>query len=544
VDHFDLINPSVNLIQEADGSIQIQPNLLKPQPAAPASAGASKKPSELIHIKHFKISDLTVHVIDAKDPSAVTTAWVHLTVEGAAGAGPGDYDVHVEMNEKPLAQMALDTSINIDGDSVKFKNFSLNVTAPAEDALAQLPPPVASFIRDHGLAGAGVTMSMADGASVAFDTSKNHWSVSGLSGRLQLSSPAGKPLADGAVVFNVAGGGSIPSAGAGSPLDYLATLDPGTTLSVHTDSAVSLQSGLPQSLTGGAFDFEYANNAFTLKTFDANYGAQKLHLDLAAGIASNKLTLNGFHLNVAGGTVLVSAAELNLVAPYNYSAHPTFQDIQLSDVKDIIQLTSQPHLCGLAAGKLDVSGTLPPGVNPLTTVQGDGEAHVQKADFWDVRFLGGVATKVFPNFVSATQVGDADFVYTLGNSQMHLSKMEVGCPILGVSGTGDVGLVGDNQLNLLVSAQPLGDWQKQVGGIPGLNVLGQAAGAAQGTLNKATAGALGLRVTGPAANPSIVPAAADAIGGAAKGAAGAVGQGAGDVGKGLMNLFQPKKNGP
>jgi uncharacterized protein involved in outer membrane biogenesis len=267
-------------------------------------------------------------------------------------------------------------------------------------------------------------------------------------------------------------------------------------------------------------------------------------MDLAAAIASNKLSLKDFHLNMAGGTVVVSAAQLNLVAPYDYSANLTFENIQLSDVKDLIQLTSQPHLAGLASGKLNVSGTLPPGADPLTTVQGDGDAHVVKGDFWDIRFLGDIAQKVIPNFVaSATQVGDADVVYTLGNSQIHLSKMEVGSPILGVSGTGDIGLVADNQLNLLVNAQPLGDWQKQVNsaGIPGLNILGQVAGKTQGTLNKVTAGALGLKVTGPAAHPTILPAAAGEIGGAAKGAAGDVTKGAGEAAKGLLDLFGNKK---
>jgi AsmA-like protein len=542
VTNFELVDPTINLVRQTDGSVELSPNLLRPQTAAPASSsGPSKKPSELIYIQHFKISDMTVHVIDMNNPTAATAAWVHLDVEGTA-TGPADYDVHVSLDEKPLTQMTMDTSINVDGADLKFKNFSLTMQAPAEDGLAQLPPPVASFIRDKGLAGAGMTVTVADGASVTFDMTKDHWAIDGFNGKIQFTSPAGKPLADGAISYSINGGGSMPTAGTVSPLDYLATLDPNTTVSVKTDSPVSL-AALPQPVTDGGFDLEFAGNKLTIKTFDADYGSQKLHLDLAATIASNKLTLTDFHLDLAGGNVGGSAADLNLVAPYDYSANLTFENIQISDVKQIVQLTGYPKLCGLASGKLNVTGTLPPGVDPLTTIKGDGDAKVAQGDFWDIPFLSDVASKVIPSFATAARVGDADAVFTLGNSKLHLSKMEVGSSILGVQGTGDVGLVGDNQLDLLVTAQPLGDWQKQLNnaGVPGLDVLGQVAGSAQGTLNKVSAQALGFRVTGPAAKPTVMPAAAGSLGGAGNGAANTVTKGAADVGSGLMGLFQPNK---
>jgi hypothetical protein len=323
--------------------------------------------------------------------------------------------------------------------------------------------------------------------------------VSNLDGKIELTGTEDKSIADGQLTFAVAGSGPLPGASGSSP----------------------------GSLT---------------VTSDANYQNQPIHIDLAAAVAADKLSLTSFHLNMAEGTVVLNTAELDLTAPYHYAVDASYQNLQISDLKQFVPsvAASYPKLAGLASGKVSVSGTLPPGVNPLTTVQGGGSSQVTKADLWDVPMLGDLASKVNPNFGGLARVGEADVAFTLGNSSIHFSQLEATSPIVGVMCTGNVGLTGDNQLDIMANVAAGGDWQKNVNstGVPGISALGSALGNAQSVLNKASA----FHVTGPAAHPNPpIPVAAEQLGGAAKSAAGNVIKGGGNIGSGIMNLFQPKK---
>jgi hypothetical protein len=266
---------------------------------------------------------------------------------------------------------------------------------------------------------------------------------------------------------------------------------------------------------------------------------------MAASLLAQQLKLTGFHMNVAQGTVLVDAAEMDLTPPYHYSASLSFSGVQLSDAKVIAQINDPGgKLAGIAAGKLNVSGAMPPGVSPLVAMQGDGSAQVEQGDFWDIPFLGDIAGRINPNFSQAGRVGEAAVVYTIGNGQLHLSQLAVSSPLVGVQGNGDVGLTGDNELNLNVVAAPLGDWKKQIdktSNNPVVGFFGQAVGSAQQAINKVSQAALlSFQVTGPAASPSIKPVAAPALTGAVGNIFNKMAQPGGNSGGGgLLNFMQP-----
>jgi hypothetical protein len=516
VENFVLDDPSIQLIRLPSGEVELDQNLLKPQPASTKPWG---KTSDTIQVKHFQIKNLTVQVIDEQNPSAKPEVWMTMDAEGSQnGSGPGAYDVQVALNEGPAAKMNLNCSVDTDGLGLKLKNFSLTATAPTDDQLSQLPAPLADYIRGKALQGAGLSVTVADNAALAVDLAKNHWTVTGLDGQMQLTSPQGKPLADGKVTFSIHGGGPLPSEQM-TGMSFLGSLDPDSAMSVKTDSKLSIESTvLAQPVSDGAFDLEYANGTLTLKSFDVNYGSKPVHLDMAANLLAQQAKLAGFHLNVAQGTVLVDSAEMDLTPPYHYSASLSYSGIQLSDAKVIAQIPDAGgKLAGIAEGKLNVSGTLPPGVSPLTVIQGDGKVHVEQGDFWDIPFLGQIAGKINPNFSQAGRVGEAGVVYTLGGGEMHISKMAVSSPLVGVQGSGDVALTGDNELNLNVVAAPLGDWKKQIDktGVPGIALFGKVVGSAQQAMNKVSQQVLlSFQVTGPAMNPTITPKAAPAVTGA------------------------------
>jgi hypothetical protein len=547
VSDFVLLDPSIDLIRLPSGEIDLQQNLLKSQPSAPSSGGKAAKPSSMIQVKHFQISDLTVALVDWSNPAHPAQTWVRLDVDGKHNdSGPGDYDVHVALAEKPLTQLSLDLSANIDGASITMKNFSFTAQAPGDNDLSQLPPEIASFIKDKGLTGAGVNATIADGAALTADLDQNHWTLRGFNGHVDFTTASGTPLAGGSIVFSATAGGPLPGPGAPVGLEYLTALDKDTALSIHTDPNSQLMlhvSGLPQPITQGGFDFEYVNGTATLKTFDAHYGQQTLHLDLAADVGSDNITLSAFHLNVAGGTVTVKSAELFLTQPNHYAASVQCQNIQLSDLMQLAQLNSGGHIAGVAAGDVTVTGPLALGTSPLATAQGNGRFSVEKADVWDFPALGQVAGKAGANLGAAGRIGEAAGVFTIGDGALHFSKLAVNCPIVGIQGSGDVGLVDDNPLKLNLVVVPLGNVKKEIDntGIPGISILGQAVGSIQKTVTKVSKSTfLSFDVTGPAANPSIQPAAAPAVTGAAKDLFDNMSKAGGSTGGGLLNLLQGK----
>jgi hypothetical protein len=549
VSDFVLLDPSIDLIRLPSGEIDLQQNLLKSSPSsASSSGGAGPKPSSMIQVRHFQISNLTVNLVDWSNPAHPAQTWVHLDVEGARNdSGPGDYDVHVALAEKPLAQLSLDTAVNIDGASLTLEKFSFTAQAPGEDALSQLPPQIGSFIHDKGLSGAGITANIADGAALSVDLDTNRWTLRGFNGDVDFTSPAGQTLAGGKIDFSAAGGGPLPGPGVPDGLGYLTALDKDTALAIHTDpqSQLLLQTpGLPQPITQGGFDFEFGNGAATLKSFDAHYGPQSLHLDLSAAVTSDKITLNGFHMNVAGGTVSVNSAELDLTSPYHYAADVAYQNIQLSDLKQLAQISDPAgHISGLATGGVTVSGTLVLGTSPLATVEGKGKFQVEQADFWDLPVFGQLAGKVSPNFSQAGRIGEAAGVFTIGNGALHFSKLAVNSPVVGIQGTGDVGLLYPNPLNMNLVVAPLGDIKKEIdkSSIPGMSILGQAAGSIQGVVTKVSKQTfLSFNVTGPATNPTIQPAGAPVLSDAAKDVWGNMAKTGSTAGGGLLDLLQKK----
>lgn len=75
VDDFELLHPVICLTRLAGGRIQLsQPDLLRSQPGSQSSSsGTPGKISDLLQVRHFKLSDLTVQVTDESQPNSPTT---------------------------------------------------------------------------------------------------------------------------------------------------------------------------------------------------------------------------------------------------------------------------------------------------------------------------------------------------------------------------------------------------------------------------------------------------------------------------------------
>jgi hypothetical protein len=419
---------------------------------------------------------------------------------------------------------------------------TLDVQVPAESDLGKLPASLQAVVKQYQLAGQDVTFTLASGGSASVDLAKNHWALNGIQGDVKLTSEAQNKLATGDIQFNVSGGGPIPGKDVPMGLPYIMSLDQGTLLDIHTDPNNSVNittSHLPQPLKNATFMIKYADRTLTINNVAASYGSEPIKLDdTTIALQAKRLKLQNLHLAAAGGTVTIDSVDLNLAAPFDYTVNQVVYDkIDLRDVKDLAQITDPGgHISGTAHGTLHATGTLPPGAPPLATVSGNGDFDVENGDFWDIPVLSAVADKVSPNLQGSGRIGSAAGVFTMGNGKLNFSKLAVSSPLVGVQGSGDVGMVGDNQLDMNMIVAPLGDWKKaaeQVG-VPG---LGDILAKVQNSVNKVSANVLySFHVTGPAAKPGLQVVPAPALKGDLQDLFGKMGKSGG-----LLDLLKPKK---
>jgi hypothetical protein len=513
VDNFTLVDPVIDLVLLPSGEYQIEQNLLRPsQPDVTSSA--SRKTSDLIQVRHFAINNLIVQERSLSD-SAPPRVWGRLDANVDLNAtGPADYNFHITLANQPLANLSLDGSLDADGYGLNLKKTTLTAQMPGGDAMGQLPPELAAVCRAYHLAGDGVTVSFSDAAALQLDLAKNHWTLHGMRGEMTLTSQTGSQ--SGQILFSASGGGPL-SGPAG--WEYLSSLDPDSVVRISADpnAALTLRSPLlPSPITNATGTIELSGGTLSLKSVKGQYGSQAIQLEATAKLLADRAELHGLRMDVAGGAVLVDSATFGVAVPHNYLAHVSCEQIDLRRVKDLIQLNDpEGHLSGTAAGNLNAYGTIPSTGSLLRALRADGKVHVENGDFYDIPFLRDVAGKVVPDLGGISRVGAAAAVYNVNAGTLHFSKMAVSCPAIGIRGSGDVGLTGDHRLNLNLVVAPLGDWKKQVQktGIP---LLSQIAGSVEKVFTQASEKLYSFHVTGPAANPSVVPEAAPTLTAASK----------------------------
>jgi hypothetical protein len=146
----------------------------------------------------------------------------------------------------------------------------------------------------------------------------------------------------------------------------------------------------------------------------------------------------------------------------SYDLEANIRNVEIHDLLRAVQsaATTQPQqISGRAFVRAHVSGAIPPGkADPLAAVTGSGNFEVRNGDFFRIPVMAKIANDV--NVKTATTVGEAAGIFTIGNSNLHLNRVVVSSPLLGIDGSGDVGF--NQQLALDLIATPLGQWGEKL----------------------------------------------------------------------------------
>jgi hypothetical protein len=508
VDNCVITDPAIVLVRLPSGQFEIGGDLLKPGAPSPASSGPVKI-SSFVRIRHLEIDNLTVQSSDyASAASPTMLARMDVTVD--QGGSPSQYQVHATLSNKPLTDLVFDAAVDVDGDNLTLKNLTLTTQIPNEADFGQIPQELQPYLKQYRLAGSGATLTIANGGTAAVDLTTGRWTVRDLSGDIKFSSSDPSQLTSGGLAFTFSGGGPLPGGEVLLGPAYLASLDADTQATLKTDSDADINlrwSALPQPVTNVGLDIEYSHQTLSVESVRGRYGDEPLQLVLSAQLAANKVKLQNLRLDAVGGAVLVDSADADLTAPYAYNASVAWEKIDLRQMKTLAQFSDPGgHISGSASGELQVSGTLPPGnASPLASANGKGNFQVHNGDFYEVKLLDDIIGRVAPGAADTGRIGDAAGRFTFKDGTAHFTKLAVSSPIIGIQGSGDVGMTGDNPVDLNLIVAPLGDWKKQVEktGIP---LLGQVAASVQKVINNAQKALYSFHVTGPATSPSIQPA--------------------------------------
>jgi hypothetical protein len=176
----------------------------------------------------------------------------------------------------------------------------------------------------------------------------------------------------------------------------------------------------------------------------------------------------------------------------------------------------------------------------LETTRAAGEFEIFRGEFWTIPVLGDIAGRVGerrgngggngsgsgsgsgsgngtanrarandPTAKSLGTVDEAAGVFEIGDGVLTLRNAAVSSPLLGLVGSGTIGLTGDKPLDLRIVAAPLGDWRAKVKqtNVPILSdVAGEVFGAVQRLVNTATGALLyEFRVTGTVSERKVTP---------------------------------------
>jgi hypothetical protein len=539
IENCTIHDPTIDLVELPSGELQIEQNFLKP------STTPSGKLSDVLQIQHFTIDNLQVRWSDWKSSSPPKLlGTLNLTAEQSS---PGVYTFNVAASDKPLAEMKVAGSINVDGTALSFKDLSATAQVPQANDLGSLPPALQAFCTQYKLAGIGLAMTVADGGNVAIDMGKSRWRIKDLRGTVKVTSSPPTETASGQFDWSLNGGGALPGTQSAAGMNFLADLDPDTHFSLNSvaNGNFTLRGPQwPQPLSNMVTAVEYSNRTLTIKQISGQYGQQAVKLQAALALQSSQVNLQQFRLDLANGGVFINSATFDLNQPHDYTANIVVERLDLRQLKQFIPIDDpQGRISGLMDAKLNVKGSMPAGKPPLADAGGDGRFHVSNGDFLDIKILNDIVSKVVPGAQGAARVGDAAGVFTLGNESLKFSKVAVSCPIIGIQGDGSIGLVNNNPVDLNLMVVPIANLKKDVdkANIPVVGQLfGQVAGVAQNAFTQVTQQVVvSFHVTGPADSPTVQAVPAPAL---QKGASDLFGQmvnGINGAKGNLLDLIQP-----
>lgn len=531
-------DPVIDLARLPSGQMQLMPSPASSTPSAPPSTGASRPFSSVLQVRHLEIHHLTVAERDAQDASQPKTL-MSLDATADLGDSPSDYHFRLDWASPSVADAHVDGMADVDGRALTLHAASIDEHAPAQNALSQLPPEIQAICQQYGLVGSTAKLSIDDGAKLNLDSGSGRWKVRGLSGQLSMEDRTASQQAQGHILFRASGGGPLGG------LASLDDLDPDTTLLIRADpdqTATISSSDLSQPVSGVTGTVQFTDKTLTIRDLGGNYGAQIVRLNLTAQLVANEIRLRQSRLDIADGTIQIDSAEYGLAAPHYFSSKLLFDGIDLRRVREILGVDDpQGKLSGQANGSLEAYSLGWGGdTTLLASLLGNGRVHVRNADFWDMPAFGQIASKVDSNFSSAGRVGEAAAIFEFGEGAVRFSKLVVSSPVLGIQGTGDLGLNGSLNFNAVVV--PLGNWKSQLSQSP-IPILGQLAGQVQDQLNQLTEKYLySFRITGTIWDSHVEPVPAPALTAGAKNLFGKMANP--QLGTDLLDLVEGKDQQP
>lgn len=208
------------------------------------------------------------------------------------------------------------------------------------------------------------------------------------------------------------------------------------------------------------------------------------HTDFDAIAKSGSVTVEKITGNLPAG-IFNASGKIELQGAPRADAKATFQNVDVRRTVEIMlsrggnkNVTPNKRISGSASGDVHLENM---GADWKATT-GGGTIEITGGDFGAVPILSQLAT--------AAHISNADFTgseaaaaFNVSDLTVHLTNAAISAPAIGIQGDGNVKFNGDTHLHVVVA--PLADWRQKLKST-GIPLLGDAAGALQTILNRAT----------------------------------------------------------
>jgi uncharacterized protein involved in outer membrane biogenesis len=257
----------------------------------------------------------------------------------------------------------------------------------------------------------------------------------------------------------------------------------------------------------------------------AVYGSRRQDYDLVIATNAGELRIGSKHValtNVRGqaqvtpgrvvvrrllasafdGAVAATATFDLSQTPLQYSGELSLRDLDVSAMGAAFSASADKPT--RLSGRCDASFALKGQGSSADALLANGELSITQGQLWEVPLLERIVSRV-KLAREALTAGEAAAVFDIADAKVQLRRAALNSPALGLHGSGVVGF--DGELDLMVTAAPLGDWERHIKktGLPLVSDLaGNFAGGVQRLISAATNELLfQFKVTGPAADPKV-----------------------------------------